>query len=364
MNTLIIIRTAFLLLIAFAGIVYVLALMGLETWIFFVWTGEIKQTVRGQRVHRVVPNVPGYRYNDVTKKMVKLQPGEKPEKLPFYTRWFGFYLNPFYPFEKPYKYKFECDVIETVMENGKAVEKIRHAVYENVSSLYWKFIYAVESMDVELEGNITIRVLVQVTYQVVNPIHLIFILDGKWAERAKEAVQGLIIGYSRDKEFNRFRAEATQNSSDSAKPSLGQFLTGKYLLSTEEIEPGKDITNPGIIIVEARLIEFGYSGKSAEIQKALTEKAVAEQDALAQSARAKGAASEITQLADANAHRIIVEGDAAAHALKVQREAAGSEEAFVRMLEARATENTNVTVLGATALPTYQVEKRNGGGNQ
>jgi hypothetical protein len=300
------------------GIAYLLAKNDMQ--LTFAPTGEIKFIESGESVSKVIVNVPGKTYDFKTDT---IQAGDT--ELHWWTKHWGLvWVSLFYPLKKVHKYDFEYDELqaETDPRTKEVIYTMVHRAYDDgnaVNSLYWRYQYPVLARDIEIQGNFQIKVLVNVTLEVIKPVYLIFALKGNWMPFAVSAVSGFIEAYSKGKSFDEFRMAVADNTT---KGSLAEFLTGKLIL------------DGSVRIAEAAFVTFDLSGSSETIRTANTAIEVGELNGKAKAAEAKGVAEATVTTATARAQEIELVGNAEMAILEKRARIVGSNPATAGVLAA------------------------------
>lgn len=300
------------------GIVYLLAKNDMQ--LTFAPTGEIKFIESGESVSRVIVNVPGKTYDFATDTI-----RDGATKSHWWTRHWGIvWVSLFYPLKKVHKYDFEYDELqaETDPKTKEVVYVMNHRAYDDgnaVNSLYWRYQYPVLAREVEIQGNFQIKVLVNVTFEVIKPVYLIFALKGNWMPFAVSAVSGFIEAYSKGKNFDEFRMAVADDKTDG---SLAKFLTGTLIL------------DGSVRIAETKFVTFDLSGSSETIRTANTNVAISEINGKAKAAEAKGDAEALVTSATARAQEIKLVGDAEMAIFEKRAQIVGSNPATASVLAA------------------------------
>jgi hypothetical protein len=276
----------------------------------FAPSGEIKFITDGESVSEVIANVPGKSY-DSGKDI--FTDGD-PHIRWLIKKWGIVWVSWFYPIRRVHRYDFEYDELqaETDPTTKEVVYTMVHREYKDdkaVNSLYWRFQYPVLAREVELAGNFKIKVLVNVTFEVVKPVYLIFTLKGNWMPFATSAVIGFMEAYSKEKSFEQFRA--TASASSETEGSLAKELTDKLILAG------------AIRIVEAVFVTFDLTGSSAKIREANTDVEVAGLEAQATIKTAEGTKQKKILEGEGDAGAIRSKGTAEAEVLALALERGG-----------------------------------------
>ncbi|MEX0931292.1 MAG: hypothetical protein WDZ88_00920 [Candidatus Paceibacterota bacterium] len=275
----------------------------------YVNPGKIKIILKGGNIHDVLVNQEGLRYD---KEARQIRSGEPDFKKNLLWRLFGIYWVGFtFPLYRVHKYKFEWDEF-TLKQSGEYAVESRA---EETKELYWRYTYPVIARDVELEGNITVDIGINIQFEAIDPITAVFVLEGTWLAQATAAIEGALNSFTTTggKEDGKGITFAELRRIDKSK--LVEFI----------MNLNKEIgNNPGIIeafgmkIVKVDFKYFQLSGESKTVQEALLAQEIARQQGLARIIAAQKDAEAIVILAEANKTRFSKEGQGRAAGLKSQ----------------------------------------------
>jgi len=335
-----------------------------DMWFTTCNEGEIKFIVRGGSLHKIIINVKGHYLseNDEIKKIKnKKKPRQNAESL-FTEKTGVYFIHWLYPIYHIHIYKFSWDSLELPLEHKTAssdiVDMNIQSREEFIDSLFFVYTYPVVAKEVELEGNFTVNIYVNITIQVVFPIIPVFWLNGNWFLPVTSTVSGAISDYARNMDFDAFRKELKEGQDSKFSKtirSINDATQNTDLNSTDSTEEGKGgiIEKFGIKITKVNYIKTELAGISKEVQEATLAKEKARYEAEAAIETAKGTA-EATKL----------QGEAEACALAVQLTAAVKTEGGVNVIIER-LRNEGITkfpgsslVLDRGVLPTLPLESK------
>jgi len=282
--------------------------------------GEIKFIVAGDSLVKVLTNLKGWHYEEDKQLIVKNESGYEPEYQFLITRYFGIYwMSIFYPGIGLKVYSFEWDQLipgghidddegEHLVKLGVSGDYYSKHRDEEVDSIYWRYTYPVFAEQVELKDNFKVDVLVNITFQTLDPYMAVFIMEGKWLTQSTAAIKGAIADYGRGLPFNDFR--------DAKKQGIDSKLTQRIMAVNTEYEPvlgggPPDPNNPntergiikafGVMVYKADFVKFDLSKGYEDVQEATTAVGVAELKATAVVAKSVGDATAITNIGNAKA---------------------------------------------------------------
>lgn len=272
-------------------LIYLLAKLDWHTT--FVETGDIKFIVSGERLKKVIANVPGYhpKYDGDDWVLARSGDSEKDEYEPFFTRWFGIHwVSILYPIKKVHRYTFDWSrlftgtkpdekkgPIEVVSEEGKYFLQHRH---EAVNSLYFRYAYPVVAVEVEIKGNLRVTITILITTEVVYPARPVFLYKGNWLEPVMSAVRDAIAGFVNDMDIDDVR-------NNIAKEKMSHDFAD-YIM---EAVNGELVDKVGVRITKVDFVRYDLSERHKAETAAITAKEVARLNALAKMEDAKGEAA-------------------------------------------------------------------------
>lgn len=249
--------------------------------------GEVKYTVKGDTLKKVLPRIAGKTVDD----KYDLVDSSATE-----TRWWDpvWYLEHFYgifwigfPPLRLFIYKFEWDKLASEDEDEYEV-KHRN---EYVDSLYFRHTYPVVVYGVDLGNNFKIDIYATVVIEAVNVYKPVFTLKGEWFKTVRAAVEGAMNDYPKKLGIDKFR-EVKKEGPDS------QFAK-KVLKINDGV--GGIIDNTGMKVVAFNYRRYNESPGQPGLVEALQAKGIKELQAQGVIAASVGEATAIKNVGDAQA---------------------------------------------------------------
>ncbi|MDP2705294.1 MAG: hypothetical protein U1D31_01265 [Patescibacteria group bacterium] len=222
--------------------------------------GQIKFIVEGDTLKRILANIPGYyiKGEGMEAEIVKGKGTPNDVGIPgWLSRRLGldkkriYFVGIDYPRTRVYSYEFIWEKFIKEKVGYKIVPRD-----EQVNSLFWKYPYPVEAIDVELKGNFKINITIIVTLQVVFPYKPIFVFKGQWFSPVIAAIQGALVSYCGTVDFETLRSQDKEgNDADLVKKvtSINNSLRENY----------------GVEISQVNFVELEPSASQADVTKAL-----------------------------------------------------------------------------------------------
>lgn len=300
----------------------VLAIIGVPVWLLYfgakyekqtcyVPTGEIKFVVAGESCTKVLPNLDGtgYHYDYETGLTVE---GEKEIIYPPHSILGVYLVSLLYPLKQIHVYQYEWDKLRKGdSTKGEKDYVIDHHPLEYVNSLYLFYTYPILAEEVELEGNLRINILVNVTFRMVNPILVVFVFKAKWPRLVNATVKGAIATFAQGKTLDAFRKEDKEGGDSKFSVAV------KRVNDSSNNMPGI-IENYGVAVHAVDFVGYDPVIGSPEEQKAVTALEVARLQANADVERARS---------------ITLIGEARANALSRRLEVASSHDGGTQVLQ-------------------------------
>lgn len=273
----------FLVILMIIGILVWLLYFGAkyEKQTCYVPTGEIKFVVAGESCAKVLPNLDGtgYHYDYETGLTVE---GEKEIFYPPHSILGVYLVSLLYPLKEIHVYQYEWDKLRKGdPTKGEKDYVIDHHPVEYVNSLYLFYTYPILAEEVELEGNLRINILVNVTFRMVNPILVVFVFKAKWPRLVNATVKGAIATFAQGKTLDAFRKEDKEGGDSAFSMAVKQVND-----STNNM-PGI-IENYGVAVHAVDFVSYDPVIGSPEEQKAVTALEVARLEADADEQRGRG----------------------------------------------------------------------------
>lgn len=282
----------FLVILTIIGVLVWLLYFGAkyEKQTCYVPTGEIKFVVAGESCVNVLSNLSGtgYYYDYETGLTTE---GEKGFSYPPYSILGVYLVSLLYPLKEIHVYQYEWDKLRKGdPTKGEKDYVIDHHPIEYVNSLYLFYTYPILAEEVELEGNLRINILVNVTFRMVNPILVVFVFKAKWPRLVNATVKGAIATFAQGKTLDAFRKEDKEGGDSAFSMAVKQVND-----STNNM-PGI-IENYGVAVHAVDFVSYDLVIGSPEEQAAVTALEVARLEANAKVEDARG----ITLIGEAHA---------------------------------------------------------------
>src|SRR3989344_4506666 len=260
----------------------------------YVPTGEIKFVVAGESCRKVIPNLEGTGYHyDYNKGLI--DKGERDSFSPPHNILGVYLVSLLYPYEWDKLRKGDPT-------KGEKDYVIDHHPLEYVNSLYLFYTYPILAEEVELEGNLRINILVNVTFRMVNPILVVFVFKAKWPRLVNATVKGAIATFGQGKTLDAFRKEDKEGGDSAFSMAVKQIND-----STNNM-PGI-IENYGVAVHAVDFVSYDPVIGSPEEQKAITALEIARLEADADTERARGITVIGTARAEALGARLKIASD-------------------------------------------------------
>lgn len=285
-----------------ALVVYIVIIGALLAWLLYfgandekqtttIATGEMKFVVQGESCKKVLANLKGtdYHYDDKTGLVV---PDSK-ENPPYYPlSIFGVYwVSAIYPIRQIHVYPYVWDKLrDGDLKKGEQRYIIERHDIEPVNSLYLFYTYPILVEGIEVGGNLKINILLNITYRIVDPIKVVFVLHAKWPQLVSGSVEGAVTTYARNMGVDAFRKEDKDGGDSLFSKAI------KAINEDSENMPGIR-NNYGVVVHAVDYINYEQVFGSPEEQEAVTAHALAKLQADADEERARG----ITTIATAEA---------------------------------------------------------------
>jgi len=294
-------------------VITVAAIIALLVWLLYfgakyekqtcyVPTGEIKFVVAGESCVKVLPNLDGtnYHYDYDTGLTVE---GERGIIYPPHSILGVYLVSLLYPLKEIHVYQYEWDKLRKGdPTKGEKDYVIDHHPLEYVNSLYLFYTYPILAEEVELEGNLRINILVNVTFRMVNPILVVFVFKAKWPRLVNATVKGAIATFGQGKTLDAFRKEDKEGGDSAFSMAVKQIND-----STNNM-PGI-IENYGVAVHAVDFVSYDPVIGSPEEQKAITALEIARLEADADTERARGITVIGTARAEALGARLKIASD-------------------------------------------------------
>lgn len=324
-------------LVAFVvGILYIGAKRNKQAT--FVEEGTMKFVVKGDSLDRVLLNVSGYSYDEMTKTI---------ENVPTQKTWLEdhgiYWVSWLYPLKRVHTF----EVIKDRLKMSKPTEPkdidelVEHEGAVLVDNLRFQFTRPFVIREVDFADGTRVDFLIFGVFQVVNPYQAVFIQSGKkMFNILASSVQALLVDYAKDKGFEEFR----------------KTVKGKdFFEELKKINEGEDsiISIAGIKAISGRIEEYNISPKDQAIQDAIQKKDINTRLAEARVAEADGIARSKERIATAEGTRFQKEMEALRDA-GVDPNVAANTLREIRKAEHIASEDSKVTTWvegGAEATP-------------
>lgn len=257
----------------------------------FLPNAEVGFVVAGQKLVRVICNVPGYFVRE-TEEPGK-DPGweivrESPEfPAPYENivsrslkKWFGLYwVSLIYPFRSLHTFTIDKAKLmptnqlkELTPDKWITIEKGKE-----VNTLRWKFTRPFVAMEVELRDKIRTTIALTGVFKVIDPVRSVFVYKGNFFDFLTNTVVSEVTEFFRNDNFNEFVAR---------KKSTGEL--GVLMARINEIIERV----LGITCEEIGVVEFTTPQADQKALEAAQGVEIAENEAKAAIARARGKAAE------------------------------------------------------------------------